>query len=129
MKNKTRKSRGSKNNALPMWSEMRSHVRGNTRSNRRMKNANNWPAWHSQVNTILKRAQMNSEQLRVAGKVANVYGNKLASSLPPAASRAERNAFTRRRLLNDLVDLEMKKSHTNENKGRIRNLKHALSEE
>jgi hypothetical protein len=106
---------------------MKSHVRGNTRSNRGMKNKNNWPAWHSQMDNILKRAQMNSEQLRVAGKAANAYGNQPASSLPPAANKAERNAATRRRLMDELVDLEMKKHRSNENNSRIRNLKYALS--
>ncbi len=92
-----------------------------------MKNKNNSPAWHSQMDNILKRAQMNSEMMRVAGKAANVYGHQPASSLPPAASKAERNAAARRRHLDELVDLEMKKHRSNENNARIRNLKNVIS--
>jgi DNA repair ATPase RecN len=93
-----------------------------------MKNMNNMAEWHNQAQTVLKKAQMNSEMLSAMGRAHAAFGNESASSLPKAASKRERNTVTRRRLMDELMDLEGKKKQNNANKNRIANLKTALRE-
>lgn len=109
--------------ALPLWKSYESHAtRGNTRANRKMKHANNYLEWHNQAKNILKKAQLNTQMLGIAGRAAAAFGNEPASSLPAKASAQERSAAIRKRLLNELGNLK------NSNKNRRNTLKRALRE-
>ena len=124
---RTRKSRGN-NNGFKPYEPYKSHARGNTRNNRKMAHRNNFPAWHSQMDEILAKAQRNSEMLGAIGRAGNAFGTQGQSTLPPPANRAARKNATYKRLLSEYMDLKEKSKRTAANNTRMRNLEVALEE-
>lgn len=125
----TRKGKRNNDNLFKKTVGMRSHnARGSTRSNRRMKNAENLAAWHNQIKNVLKQQQRESELLGISGRAHSAFHGNNNSNLPAHASKAQRNVATYRRLMSELASLEGRGHLSNANKTRMRNLRHAVKE-
>lgn len=93
-----------------------------------MKNAENLAEWHNQIKNVLKQQQRESELLGISGRARAAFNGNNKSSLPAAASKAERNAATYQRLMGELASLEGRGHLSNANKKRVANLQRAVKE-
>jgi hypothetical protein len=127
---RTRKSTQKNKNTNPFKQMvgMRSLARGSTRSNRRMKTAKNFAAWHNQIQNVLKQQHRETELLGISGRAHAAFHGNAESTLPAHATKAERNAAIYQRLMSELASLEVRGHHSNANKRRMANLRHAVRE-
>lgn len=88
-----------------------------------MAHAQNWGAWHEQMNSVRSQAHMNKESLNALGRAHNAFGNMPKAVLPGPATRRNRNAATYNRARNEHRGLENKNRLTKNNRERARTLR------